>query len=225
VWWSFYRSKKKKWLARAQQVVGVCALRTESAVPPMVVGRLQGRHPKWRATLYTVGWRMSTARPQRSLGVSKKTEKPIKPRKPKKNNRKNRTVKKNRLNRLKFWKNQPVRFDFGFISKKPKKPNRTQTGKKPSQTRKTWAKTEKTEPNRFEPVFALKNRTEPKPVGLTRFRFGFGFFKKKSIWLLFFYKNRTEPKMITSSEALVIIFPIPHIFSLYLKNCVGLAKL
>jgi hypothetical protein len=151
VWWSFYRSKKKKWLARAQQVVGVCALRTESVVPPMVVGRLQGRHPKWRATLYTVGWRMSTARPQRSLGVSKKTEKPIKPRKPKKNNRKNRTVKKNRLNRLKFWKNQPVRFDFGFIRK-----NRTEP--KPEKNR---AKPEKPEPKPRKPSQTGLNRFLP----------------------------------------------------------------
>ena len=60
---------------------------------------------------------------------------------------------------------------------KPKKPS--QNRKKPSQNREKRAKTGKTEPNRFEPVFALKNRTEPKPVGLTRFRFGFGFFSKK----------------------------------------------
>jgi hypothetical protein len=42
----------------------------------------------------------------------------------------------------------------------------------------------------------LKSRTEPKPVGLTQFRFGFGFFKKKPAWLFFIGKNRTEPKMI-----------------------------
>ena len=62
--------------------------------------------------------------------------------------------------------------------------------KKLSQTGKNRAKTGKTEPNRFEPVFALKNRTEPKPVGLTRFWF---FFQKKiiSVWLLFLIK--TEP--------------------------------
>jgi hypothetical protein len=46
-----------------------------------------------------------------------------------------------------------VRFGFGFISLKPKKPNQTQTKKKlekkPSQTRKNQAKTQKTEPNRF----------------------------------------------------------------------------
>ena len=82
-----------------------------------------------------------------------------------------------------------VRFGFGFISLKPKKSNRnrSQTGKKPSQPRKT-------ESNRFEPVFVLKNRTKPKSAGLNRFRFGF-FFKFGLV--TFFYKNRTESKMIT----------------------------
>jgi hypothetical protein len=76
---------------------------------------------------------------------------------------------------------------------KPEKPS--QTKKNRAKTGKNRAKTEKTEPNRFEPVFALKNRTEPKPVGLTRFRF---FFQKKiSVWLFFFYKNQTKPKIIT----------------------------
>jgi len=87
------------------------------------------------------------------LGVSKKTEKLIKSRKLEKNNWKNRTVKKNRL---KFWKNWPVRFGFGFISLKPKKLNRTETEKNRA----------KTEPNWFEPVFVLKNQTEPKSVVL-----------------------------------------------------------
>jgi len=131
------------------------------------------------------------------LGMGKKTGKPIKPRKLEKKNRKNRTEKKNRLNRLNFWKNRPVRFGFGFINKKPKKPNRTETDKKPekkpSQTGKTEpnrenrAKTGKTEPNRFELVFSLKNRTEPKPVGLNRFRFGFSFFSKKKIQFGYFF--------------------------------------
>jgi hypothetical protein len=44
-------------------------------------------------------------------------------------------------------------------------------GKKPSQTGKKPSQTEKIEPKRFELVFVLKNRTEPKPVGLTWFRF------------------------------------------------------
>jgi hypothetical protein len=72
---------------------------------------------------------------------------------------------------IRIFKNQPVRFGFGFISLKLKnqtKPNQTKPKKqkKPSQTE--------------------KNRTEPKPVGLSRF----GFFK--SVWLLFFNKNQTE---------------------------------
>ena len=110
----------------------------------------------------------------------------------KKNNRKNQT-KKNQLNRLNFWKNRLVRFGFGFINKKPKKPNRNRqkTRKKPSQTGKT-------EPNRFEPVFALKNQTEP-----NRNRSvwpGFGsvsvFFSKKkiSVWLSFLIKIELNRK-------------------------------
>jgi len=70
---------------------------------------------------------------------------------------------------------------FWFYKQKTE-PNRNR--KKPSQNR---AKLEN-RANRFEPVFSLKNRTEPKPVGLTRFRF---FLKKISIWLLFLIK--TEP--------------------------------
>jgi hypothetical protein len=83
-----------------------------------------------------------------------------------------------------------------FYKQKTKKTEPKQK-KKPSQNRenraktgKNRAKTGKTEPNRFEPVFSLKNRTEPKPVGLTRFRFFF-FKKKISVWLFFFIK--TEP--------------------------------
>jgi hypothetical protein len=57
------------------------------------------------------------------------------------------------------------------------KPNRTETEKNRAKPEKP-SQTGKTEPNRFEPVFALKNKTEPKPVGLTRFRFGSVFFFK-----------------------------------------------
>ena len=55
---------------------------------------------------------------------------------------------------------------------------------------------------RLSRFFEIKNRTGPKPVGLTRFRFGFGFFFKKikPVWLFFVGKNRTEPKMITSNN-------------------------
>jgi hypothetical protein len=50
----------------------------------------------------------------------KKTEKPIKPRKPKKITEK--TEQKKPIKPIKILKNRLVR--FGFISKKPKKPNR-----------------------------------------------------------------------------------------------------
>jgi len=53
-----------------------------------------------------------------------------------------------------------------FYKPESKKPNR----KKLSQTGKTKS-------NWFEPVFVLKNRTEPKPVGLNWFRVSF-FFNK-----------------------------------------------
>jgi hypothetical protein len=79
-------------------------------------------------------------------GKQKISKKPIKP---EKNNQ------KNRLNRLEFLQNRPVRFGFGFISLKLKKPNRTQTKKNLSQIGK------KTE----------SNRTKPEPVGLNRFLF------------------------------------------------------
>jgi hypothetical protein len=78
---------------------------------------------------------------------------------------------------------------------KPKKLNRAQTGKKPSQIKKP-SKTEKTEPNRVKtkpnrknqakPVFIQKNRTEPKPVGLNRFRF------LKKIQFIYFFLIKTK---------------------------------
>ena len=48
--------------------------------------------------------------------------------------------------------------------------------------------------NRFEPVFVLKNQIE-----LNRNQSGF-FKKQISVWLLFFDKNRIEPKMITPTK-------------------------
>jgi hypothetical protein len=58
--------------------------------------------------------------------------------------------------------------------------------------------TEKTEPNRFEPVLVLKNKPNRTKTGRfdpvsVRFRF---FLKKNLIWLFFFYKNQTEQKII-----------------------------
>jgi hypothetical protein len=79
--------------------------------------------------------------------------------------------------RFRFFKPGTEKTELNRTEPKPEKTE--PKPKKPSQTGKN-------EPNRFEPVFVLKNRTEPKPVGLNRFRFGFGFFKKKiSVWLFF----------------------------------------
>jgi hypothetical protein len=96
-----------------------------------------------------------------------------------------------------------IRFRFYKPKTEKTKPNLnrkklSQTGKKPSQT-------EKTKPNRFEPVFVLKNQTEPKPVGLKWFRF---FLKKISVWLFFFYKIRTEPKIITPNQNGQFVGPV-----------------
>jgi ribonuclease PH len=65
--------------------------------------------------------------------MSKKTEKP---RKSEKNNRKNRTVKKT----MKILKKPTGSVRFRFYKPKTKKPNRTQTEKKPSQIGKNRAK-------------------------------------------------------------------------------------
>ena len=80
---------------------------------------------------------------------------------------------------------------------KPEKPSQNRkTEPKPSQNRENRAKTGKTEPNRFEPVFALKNRTETGQFDLVSVQFRF-FFKFDLV--IFFDKNRTEPKMITTT--------------------------
>ena len=79
---------------------------------------------------------------------------------------------------------------FQFYKLKTKKQNRNELKQK-----KTKPNRQKTEPNRFEQIFVLKNRIEPKPVGLNWFQVNF--FKKISVWLIFFDKNRTEPKIIT----------------------------
>ena len=125
----------------------------------------------------------------------------------KKNNQKNWTVKKNRL---KFWQNQPVQFGFGFISLKPKKPNRNESKLRSEKNR---AKTEsnwKTEPNQFEPVFGLKNRTETsrfEPVSVFFFYKYFGlvtfFIKTKSNWK---WSPLPSPSLLGQS-----IFPDPHL--------------
>ena len=93
-------------------------------------------------------------------------------------------MKKNKLN---FLKNRPVRFGFGFINLKLKKPNRTQTKNNRAKLEKNLAKINraKTKPNR-------KNRAKPvwigfcpkKPNQLNRHRSvwtGFGFFHYQKI--------------------------------------------
>ena len=134
------------------------------------------------------------------LGASKKTGKPIKPRKPEKKTEKTEP-------KFFFFLKKPagsVRFRFRFYNQKTEKTEPNRTEPKPT---KNLKKTEpdpknraKTDPNWFEPVFALKkpNRTEIgrfDPVSV-RFRF---FFKKNFQFDYFFYKNQTEPKIITSN--------------------------
>jgi len=115
--------------------------------------------------------------------VSKKLKKPIKPRK----------LKKKITEKTKPWKKtnynfeKTDRFGFNFINLKPKKQNRTQIEKKPSKTEKT----ESNRKNRAKPVFVLKNQIEIDQFELVLV------FLKKSVWLLFFDKNRSELKMIT----------------------------
>jgi hypothetical protein len=58
-------------------------------------------------------------------------------------------------NRLEFKKNRPVQ--LGFISLKPKKPNRTQTEKNPE---KKPSKTKKPSQTGLNWFLSLKNRTE-----------------------------------------------------------------
>jgi hypothetical protein len=82
--------------------------------------------------------------------------------------------------RFRFYKPETEKIESNRIKPKQKK------------ARKKLSQTGKTEPNRFELVFVLKNQIEPNPVGLNRFRF-----KKKLIWLYFFNKNRTKLKIIT----------------------------
>jgi hypothetical protein len=105
-----------------------------------------------------------------------------------------------------------VRFRFfkpGTGKTEPKK-----IGKKTSQT-------EKNEPNRFELVFALKNRTEPKPVGLNRFRFGFGFFLNKKIFDLVIFFIKTKPNRTVNtptSKASIFSLKRNFIFTIYKKT-------
>ena len=94
-----------------------------------------------------------------SARVSKKTKKP-------KKSGKKITEKPNReKNRLEFWKNWPVRFGFGFISLKLKKPNRNEPKQKKTKPnrKKNRAKLKKLSQNRAKQKKQSqteKNRTE-----------------------------------------------------------------
>jgi hypothetical protein len=74
-------------------------------------------------------------------------------------------------------------------------PNWKKPEKKPSQigknkpNREKLSQTKNIEQNRVEPVFVLKNQTEPKPVGFNRFRF----FLKKFNLVVFFFFIKTKP--------------------------------
>jgi hypothetical protein len=96
-------------------------------------------------------------------------------------------------NRLKFLKNWTVQFQFYKFETEKTEPNR----KKLSQIKKT-------EPNRFEPVFVLKNQTESKPVGLNQV-----FLKQNSIKITFrgAWLHRVPPFMkILWTSICVLIF-------------------
>jgi hypothetical protein len=73
---------------------------------------------------------------------------------------------------------------FWFYKPKTEKTESNPNRKKSEKNRVKPSQTEKTEPNRFESVFVLKNQTKPKPVGLNRFQFGFSFFLKKYFGLV-----------------------------------------
>jgi hypothetical protein len=124
--------------------------------------------------------------------VSKKTGKPIKLRKPEKKIKKTEP-KKNPIKPINFLKKpagEEHLFGFGFINKKPKKPNRTKP-KLTKNRKKTEPKLSQTEPNWFEPVFALKNQTNRTETGRFDLVSVFFFKKKIPVWLLFLIK--TEP--------------------------------
>jgi len=82
--------------------------------------------------------------------------------------------------RLKLWKNRWVW--FGFISKKLKKSNRNPKNREKTEPKpRKSSQTGNTEPNRFELVFVLKNRTETgrfEMVSVFFLNFGLVFFIK-----------------------------------------------
>ena len=103
--------------------------------------------------------------------MSKKTEKPIKPKKLEK-----KITEKKPIKPIKILKKPAGSVRFWFYKPKAGKNEPNWNRKKPSQNQKNQAKTEKTEPNRFELVFALKNQTETGRFDPVWVRFRFFFF-------------------------------------------------
>ena len=128
-----------------------------------------------------------------------------------KNNWKNRTVKKKPIKPIKILKNPTGSVRFRFYKQKTKKtePNRTEPNpnrkknqkktrdkpKKPSQTKKRENRAQLEKPSWTDFCPKKPNRTEPKLVGLTRFRFFFNFFFRFG----YFYLIKTEPNKKWSS--------------------------
>jgi hypothetical protein len=101
------------------------------------------------------------------LEVSKKTEKPRKPKKPNHEKKPIKILKKSASS---------VRFRFYKPKMEKTEPNQQKTEPKLKKT----SQTKKTKPNRFEPVFVLKNRTETSRCELVsvfflKFRFRYFF--------------------------------------------------
>ena len=128
----------------------------------------------------------NTEKPRKWKKITKKTEpwkKPIK-------------ILKKLASSVQFWFYKPKTEKPNRIEPNPKKKT-SQTGKKPSQTKKNRAKPvwtgffpKKPNQNRFKSVWVgfLTKTGQFEPVSV---------FKKKFSLVIFFDKNQTEPKIIT----------------------------
>jgi len=113
-------------------------------------------------------------------------------------------VKKKPIKLIKILKKLTSSIQFRFYKLKTKKtePNPNRKEKKRVKTEKTKLKpsqTEKTESNRFELVFILKNQTKPNRNQLVPVLIRFRFFLKKINLVIFLNKNQTKQKITTSN--------------------------
>jgi hypothetical protein len=109
--------------------------------------------------------------------------------------------------RFRFYKSETEKTEPNPSWKKTK-PNRKKTEsnrKKPSKTELKPSQTEKTEPNRFEQIFVLKNRNRIETGSNDRFRFGSVFLKNTKFSLINFL-IKTEPNRNRSFEPVSIRF-------------------